>query len=270
MSDPIELSDDYTTANRKAWDELEKQHRPATYAGLLKNFSVPGYSYLGDLETEKLVKLGLVGKSVAQLACNNGREIISIRNLGAANCTGFDISEKFIAQGRDFIQAGNIEHCELVAVDVYQIPQHYDHQYDLVFVSVGALILMPDLERFFSIAARLLKSNGQIFIYERHPMLDMFNWDDENDPPVLVESYFNREPRMNRQTVNYWTKETIDCSPMYTFHHTLSDIFQALLANRFEIREFEEYEHDISEKYIAFEQLRIKPALCYALTAQLK
>jgi len=270
MPEPKTSTLDYTAANRQAWNETEKKHRLSQYEELLQKFSKPGYSYLGELETKIFEQLGLQGKSVVQLACNNGRETLSIKNLGAARCTGFDISDKFIAQGHEFAKAGNITDCELVASDVYQIPESYNNQYDIAFVSVGALMLMPDLQQFFSIVKRLLNTTGQVFIYERHPLLDMFSWDDKNDPPALVNSYFDTEPKRFQQSLDYWTKETFECSPMYLFHHKLSDVFSGLLSNNFEIQSFEEYEHDISEMYVAFEKCKIKPPLCYTLIAQQK
>jgi len=153
---------------------------------------------------------------------------------------------------------------------VYQIPESYHQQYDIVFFSVGALMLMPNLFELMSIAKKLLAPNGHIYNYERHPMLDMFSWDDKNDPPTISDSYFRTEPRCIDKVCNYWTKEEYDCSPMSLFHHKLSDIFQALLKQGFEILDFNEYDHDISEMYASFEKLTLKPALSYSMLAKLK
>lgn len=53
-----------------------------------------GYSSLDTIETYHLEKINLVDKAVAQLCCNNGRELLSIKNKGAGYCVGFDIAEK--------------------------------------------------------------------------------------------------------------------------------------------------------------------------------
>lgn len=257
---------EFTSANRVAWNESATEHRNARFTMLCEKFAAPDYLYLGDLEVALFRQLEVQGKSVVQLACNNGRETISIKRLGASRAVGFDISQAFIEQGHELAAIAGIE-CELVASDVYEIPQSYNDQFDIAFISVGALMLMPDLKPFMAVARRLLKTGGKIFLYERHPMLDMFDWNDKNDPPAITSSYFRTEPHKFEEVCNYWTKETYKCAPMYTFHHKLSDVFNALIKNDFIMEHFEEYEHDVSEMYIAFEKFRLKPALCYTLIA---
>ena len=260
---------DFTSANRVAWNESESEHREARFAMLCEKFADPEYLYLSDLGIAMFRQLNIAGKSVVQLACNNGRETISLRRLGAARAVGFDISRAFIEQGHELAAIAGVE-CELVDSDVYDIPFSYDGQFDIAFVSVGALMLMPDLKPFMAVARRLLAEGGRIFLYERHPMLDMFDWNDPDDPPKLTSSYFDTAPRKHEEFCNYWTKSTYTCAPMYTFHHKLSDVVSALLGNGFVIEHFEEYAHDVSEMYIRFESLNIKPPLCYTLVAAIR
>ena len=118
-------------ANRIAWDEAEPYHRNAGFDNLLRNFSIPGYNYLSSIETQYFSNLNVQGKAVVQLACNNGRDILSVRNMGAGHCVGFDISEAFIKQGKALAQAGEID-CELVASDIYDIPSNYNGQWPMV------------------------------------------------------------------------------------------------------------------------------------------
>jgi SAM-dependent methyltransferase len=257
----------YTDANRQAWSELEPRHRRSRFDMLAERFSEPGYIYLGEVEREVLEALAVQGKDVVQLACNDGREILSIRNMGARRCVGFDICDGFIEQGRRLAEIGKIE-AEFLACDVYRIPPKFHGQFDIVFVSVGALILMPELPPFFSVARQLLRNYGHIFIYERHPVLDMFHWSDTGDPPTIVQSYYRKEPFVRTTIYDYWAKETYDSSPMYTFHHTLTDIFGGLTQNGFILERFEEHAHDISEMFAHFAELKLKPPLCYTLIAR--
>lgn len=257
----------YTDANKIAWQQTAKEHEKTQFQKLCEQFSTPGFNYLGNIETQTFQSLGLTGKSVVQLACNNGRELLSIKNLGAERVVGFDISEPFIEQGKQLAEIASIE-AELIASDVYQISTSHYCQFDIAFISVGALMLMPDLSELMKQIGKLLKNNGTLFIYERHPMLDMFNWADKSDPPTIVNSYFKNDPRCIDKICNYWTKQEYDCAPMYLFHHKLSDIFQALLKNNFTIKNFEEFDHDISEMYASFEKLKLKPALSYSLLAE--
>jgi len=259
---------DYTDANRQAWNALEPRHRESRFEILAESFAKPGYNYLGEVERTLLKDLGVQGKDVVQLACNNGREILSIRNMGAGRCVGFDISDGFIEQGQRLAEIGNIE-VELVACDIYRIPDEYHTQFDIVFVSVGALMLMPELPPFFAVARQLLRGGGRIFMYERHPVLDMYHWGDKGDPPTITESYFRKEPFMRTEICDYWTGKAVESSPMYTFHHTLGDIFGGLMGNGFVLEHFQEYQHDISEMFAHFAELKFKLPLCYSLVARL-
>jgi len=257
----------FIDANRVAWNEAEPHHRSARFENLLRCFSRPGYNYLSQIETRYFIELKVQGKAIVQLACNNGRDILSVRNMGAGRCVGFDISEAFIEQGKALARAAGID-CELVASDVYEIPSNYDGQFDLAFISKGALIVMPDLIQLFAVTARLLKSQGRLFIFERHPILDMFNPEEKNEPPVMTTSYFRTEPIMHNQHYNYWTKSFYDGSPMYAFHHKLSDVIGACLSNGFQLIYFKEYPFDVSEAFAHFQQLTIKPPLSYALVLE--
>ena len=66
----------------------------------------PGYNRLDETLTARLRALGLEGKSVIQLCCNNGREILSVKNLGAARCVGVDQSAPFLEQAAELAAAG--------------------------------------------------------------------------------------------------------------------------------------------------------------------
>jgi hypothetical protein len=93
----MDTPDGYTAANRAAWDEVAPVHAQTQMEPLLASFRRPGYSVLDEIETGLLTGLGVETKAVAQLCCNNGRELISIKNMGAGRCVGFDIAGAFIA-----------------------------------------------------------------------------------------------------------------------------------------------------------------------------
>lgn len=65
------------------------------------SFAAPDDSCFDSIMHEALAEIGLAGKAVAQICCNNGRETISLRNLGAAEAVGFDRSAAFLEQARE-------------------------------------------------------------------------------------------------------------------------------------------------------------------------
>jgi SAM-dependent methyltransferase len=257
----------YTAANRLAWNEAAPIHRRQRFDRLLADFRRPGYSCLDAVETAKLREIGLAGKAVAQLCCNNGRELLSIKNLGAGRCVGFDISDDFIAQARELAAAGGIA-CEFVRTDVYDIPPGYHGAFDLVYITIGALCWMPDLAPLFHLVARLLKPRGWLFIYEVHPVLYMFEPSEHDDPPRAQNSYFRTEPWVDEAGLDYYGMTTYKSLPMYSFPHKLSDIITACLENGLALKSFTEYDHDITNLWAHFADFRIKPPLCYTLVAR--
>ncbi len=259
-------TEDYTGANRTAWNKGAAIHAHSQMDKLLHAFGQPGHSCLDEVVTDLLLNLGLSGKAVAQLCCNNGRELLSIRNLGAGDCVGFDISDEFIAQARQLAAAGNIP-CDFVRSDVYAIPASYDRRFDLVFISVGALGWLPDLQEFFGVVDRLLRPGGALLIYEMHPILDMFEEEDRTDPPLLRHSYFRTEPYIDLDGLDYYTGTTYDSSPSYWFHHSFADVLQAILDRGLILRHIREYGHDISAVFAHFADMAVKPPLCYTLLA---
>jgi len=114
----------FTTDNRKARNQAAGYHKAhAQYKKLLDKFAKPGYSILDDVATEILFDIGVENKNVIQLCCNNGREILSVKNLGTGRCVGVDQSEAFLEQTNELATAGNIE-CEFIQSDVYELPEN--------------------------------------------------------------------------------------------------------------------------------------------------
>ena len=258
---------DYIEANRQSWDEAAPVHAEQKLADLLANFAKPGYSCLDEIETPILDKIGVTGKAVAQLCCNNGRELLSLKNLGAGRCVGFDISDAFLDQGRQMAAAGNIA-CEFVQGSVYDIPGSYDAQFDLVTVTIGALGWLPDIDGFFAVVARLLKPGGHIFIYETHPVLVLFEPGEENNPLEVRYSYFMTEPFRDDNGLDYYGGKRRASKPNYWFHHKLSDIIGACIDHRLGIEHFREYDFDISGVYAALDKQEKKPPMSYTLVAR--
>jgi len=91
-------TDNYSEKNREAWNEaasVHRKNRKVDYRVLFKN---KNYSMLDTTLSSLLNKISLSGRTVAQLCCNNGRELLSIVNTKGATGVGFDISDEFIAE----------------------------------------------------------------------------------------------------------------------------------------------------------------------------
>jgi SAM-dependent methyltransferase len=230
--------DDYTAANRAAWDASARFHEEgAEFAKLLDGFAKPGFSCLDAVLSERLEALAVAGKDAAQLCCNNGREILSVKNLGAGRSVGFDQSGAFLEQARRLAAAGKLD-CDFVEGDVYKIPADYDGAFDMVLITIGVFGWMPDLGAFFDVIARLMRPGGALLVYEQHPIMNMF------EPGA--EDPHKPEPFEDTGAILYDGTTDVPGEPQYWFVHTLGDIMSAGLERGLAIEHVREYPHNIS------------------------
>ncbi len=267
---PAELQK-YTEANRAAWNEVMPLHQKAAREKWDRAFLQPGYVCLDDVEVEMLQCMGIRGKDVAQLCCNNGRELLSLKNLGAGTCVGFDVSDEAIAEARARAELCRIP-CQFVRSDVYAIGPEWAGRFDVVYVSAGALGWIPDLRRFFAVAALLLQPGGHLFIHEIHPVAEMLPCDSPGltDALRIVEPYFKAEPYVEYGGLDYvGHAEYSSTLPQYWFVHTLSDVIMSMIGSGLALEHFSEYPMDVSAGHHRVEQAHAGVPLSYILIGKM-
>ena len=265
----------YTDANREAWNEVTPKHQMARKENLMEKFKETDYNALDPIETAKLLELGIQGKRVVQLCCNNGKDLLSLLNLGASSGVGFDISDEAIKEANQ-LQAISGRDCSFVRTDVYEIDEKYYDSFDLGYITVGSLIWLPDLEQFFKIVANLLKPGGTLFLYEIHPFTNMVETDKEweetrkkspnTSDPIRI-SYFKSDPWIDETSMDYIGHSTYKAKIHYNFPQKFSDILNAIIRANFVLHELMEYAHDISNEFMYLEKAGKVP-LSYILTGQ--
>ena len=237
--------DDYTAASRDAWNDSARHHREgADWKKLTTGFAQPGYSCLDAVETALLGEFGVAGLDVAQICCNNARELLSVRNMGAARCVGFDQSGEFLQQGRELAALAGQE-IELVCSDIYKIGPEFDGAFDRVLITIGVFGWMPDLKTFMDLPARLLKPGGCMVVHEEHPVVNMFDPVHERPfEPVL--DYFRPEPLKEEGAIVYDGGSHETEAAHFWFFHTLGDVMTAALHSGLSLERFDEYPDNIS------------------------
>lgn len=255
---------DYVEANRKQWNSRAPLHEEAKGEELRQRVQSPGFCTFDEVEVRLFAEIGLAGKAVVQLACNNGQELIAVKKAGAGRCVGFDISDGFIEQARELTALSGVE-VEFVRCNVYEIPPEFNSCFDVAYVTIGALTWLPDLDRFFGVVARLLKSGGCLFIYEMHPILDMFEPDAGTE---IRYSYFDLGPRREIVETDYLNPNVVLTDEAYWFPHRVCDIIGGCLKHGLSLTHFEEYPHDISLVFRGFESHEKRLPLSYSLIAR--
>lgn len=238
----------YTEANRTAWNEAMPLHQKAARDKWDQAFQQAGYSCIDELEMQQLMQVGILGKDIAHLCCNNGVELLSLKNLGAAKCVGFDICDEAILEARQRAELCAID-CQFIRTDVYDVPHEFDGQFDMIYISIGCFGWLPDLNSFFAVARRLLRDGAVVFIHEGHPFGEMLpvDSDPQTDFLRITEPYFKTEPYVEYGDLDYVGHSHHDSQkPQYWFTHTMSDILMAMIGNKITIQHISEYDVDIS------------------------
>jgi SAM-dependent methyltransferase len=263
--------EEFAETNRIAWNEAALRHEQARDGQLEQAFAQPGYILFDEWEKRVFERLPVRGKRVAQLPCNNGRELVSLVNFGAQYGVGFDIADENIRWAKRLKSCANAN-CDFYRCDILSIGREFDAQFDFVYISEGSLVWFENLRDYFGVAARLLVPGGWILIHEAHPITQVFEYTFAQEYPVeLKESYFIQGPLRYDESsgLDYVGKTEYEGQPTYEFPHTMADIINGLVQSSFEIMELHESGQDIVEGFAYLEKLGKLP-LSFALTARKK
>ena len=255
-------------SNREAWNEVAPLHAKAKRGRLFERAGRPDFTTLKGIKKDTLLTLGIEGKSLVHACCNDGRDLISLKRLGAGRCFGFDLSDAFIEQGAQLARAAKVD-IELIQADVYKLGPDYNGQFDIAVITAGTLRYLPDLETFFAVVKRLMKPGGRLFVQEMHPLLDMYSMESSEKPRKPVHSYFTQGAYKSTRGLDYYRVRAYRAKPCYRFHHKLSDVIQAVLNSGWLLETLQERDNDVSGgRFARLQTKSIHWPLSYIMTAR--
>jgi SAM-dependent methyltransferase len=258
----------FTEANRLAWNQAMPYHKKAMDEKWDKMYSDPNFIFQKDQELDELSILGIKGKNIAHLSCNIGIELMSLKRLGASHCVGFDISDNAIEEAKKRADKFNIN-CEFIRTDVLEISEEFHGKFDLVYITVGALVWIPDRKKCFEKAASLLVDGEQIFIYEHHPFGRVFPFDDEFEGELkVIHNYYDKEIWEEFGGIDYYGGVSYNSSPSYEFPYTLGGLLTTLAECGFCLKKLKEYPQDIAMCRDYMKDQQIKLPLSFILVAE--
>lgn len=239
----------YTISNKLAWEEAferRKNQYGEDNAEILLSEELP---FFNEDTKQRLRSIDFKGKTVAQFCCNNGRELLSLMQLGAKEGFGFDIAENILSQGIETAKKASINHVTFVLGDLLDIDEKYNERFDFIFFTIGAITWFKNLSELFSIVSRCLKKDGILLINDSHPFLNMMALDGEKefDPKninKISHPYFEHQPWIGNTGISY-ISGSYESKTLTSFAHTISDIISALLENNILIHFFKEYDYDL-------------------------
>jgi ubiquinone/menaquinone biosynthesis C-methylase UbiE len=247
------MNDNYIDTNKRAWEEAY-DHAPDTYKDIVGRLKQDTTTFLNPLLMQELKEESLQGTTIGQLCCNNGRELLSIgMTYQADRMIGFDLAENMVNDAnRSARQLG--VNATFVASDVLRISAEYDQTFDALFILIGAITWIHDLNQLFAVVSRLLKPGGTLILIDGHPVPMMFaiEGEDEFDPSnpyALKHSYFKDTPFVDTDGMYYMTKTTYESQPFTSHTHPLMNIINALITNDLIIKHFVELDEDYLDNF---------------------
>lgn len=176
--------DDYRRANQALWNEWTHINARS------KMYDVEGFRAgnrrLHSIEVEEMGNV--TGKTLLHLQCHFGLDTLSWADRGAV-VTGVDFSPEAVALAESLSRECQIP-ARFTCCDIYDLPDHLDEQFDIVFTSYGVLTWLSDLHAWAQLVVRYLKPGGTFYIAEFHPFAMVF--DDLANEPRLGYPYFNQ------------------------------------------------------------------------------
>ena len=247
------MNRDYILGNKSAWEETLERN-PDFGVDNWKILKEETFPFLYEDLVDEIKRYDLKEKNVLQLCCNNGREISSItKGTKAAYGLGIDIAENFIKQGKENAEKAGIN-CEFIATDVLEIQEELIDKFDAVFFIIGANCWFEDLAELYAVAAKYLRHDGLLFIFEIHSCSDMLlmpqdSGYDKNEPLKIGWSYFRKEPFLDDNGMGYISGAVEQSKVFTSFSHTMSDVINGVVENGLKILKLQEYDYDTGANF---------------------
>ena len=188
------MNEDWIETNRAMWDERVPIHVDSEF------YDVEGFlAGAGTLRDFELAEMGEVsGCTLVHPQCHFGLDTLSWARRGA-RVTGVDFSAPAIEAARQVAQQAAIE-AEFVQANVYDaVDVLGGRRFDIVYTGLGAIIWLPDIERWAHTMAALLAPGGRFYLAEFHPFTDVFG----DETLEATEPYFAAEPQLYDEPGTY-------------------------------------------------------------------
>ena len=214
--------DPYRKNNLALWNEWTKINA-ASSLYRLEQFKL-GENKLNPLE---LAEVGDVkGRNLLHLQCHFGMDTLSWARLGA-NVTGMDFSDEAINLARSLSAELDLP-ARFICCDIYDLPQHLNEKFDIVYTSYGVLSWLSDIPAWARLIARYLKPGGIFYIAEFHPTALMF--DDASSVARLRYPYFGKE-MLTFKVQGSYADTTAKCTVenQYEWPYTMGEVVTSLL-----------------------------------------
>ena len=239
----------YLETNRSNWDNRAELHYFSEF------YDVPafiaGKSTLLPIEKRELGDIN--GRSILHLQCHIGTDSLSLARLGAT-VTAVDFSPNSIKKAKILRKKCHLP-VDFICADVLTLDQYLDQRFDIVFASYGVFCWIPDIQRWFEVAAQFLKLGGTLLVIDDHPIQNIFEADSNFGQPVIKNSYFDTSAETFRCEASYTgPDEKLTVTEVIEWCHPVSELITGAVAAGFYIDHFKEYPECQWQRYQPMEK----------------
>lgn len=239
----------YIATNKEAWEEAFDHRHPNWGDENYKALQTQRLPFLDPAIVQELESFDFHDKVIAQFCCNNGRELLSIMQLGAKQGVGFDIAENIIAQAKETARKMGQTNCEFVSCNILEIDEQYYGKFDFIFFTIGAIAWFQDLSLLFKKVANCLSPNGFMLLHDFHPFVGMLpvpgeDAFDENNQNQIAYSYFRTEPWLENNGMGYMSQR-YESRTFTSYSHPLFEIVNSSIQAGLGIKKLNEYNYDV-------------------------
>ncbi|WP_294567172.1 bifunctional 2-polyprenyl-6-hydroxyphenol methylase/3-demethylubiquinol 3-O-methyltransferase UbiG [uncultured Arthrobacter sp.] len=166
------------------------------------------------------------GLDVCHLQCHIGTDSLSLARAGA-RVTGVDFSPAALQSAARLADRLGID-ATWVESDVLEARAAVAGDFDLVYTSIGTINWLPDLDRWASQVAALLRDGGLFYIRDGHPAL--YSIDEHAEGLQLRYPYFgDGQAQLWDDATTYAGDGKVDHQRTYQWAHPLSEIINSLI-----------------------------------------
>ncbi len=216
--------DDYLAANRANWDDRTTIHLESKFYDVEGWLREPRRPRPHELEALGDVR----GLRLLHLQCHFGLDTLEWAREGAL-VTGLDFSPVAIAAANDLARrAGLSENATFVCSDVYDAANALDGAtFDVVFVSLGALCWLPNIDRWAEQVGALVAPGGRFYIHDVHPLA----WALADESLAVAWPYFEEDEPFVEDSEETYTDATrpLTAKKSFEWNHGIGEIVTALL-----------------------------------------
>ncbi len=227
----MENYNEYFDSNKSIWNQRTAVHKHSSFYN--REGFIKGQSVLTPIELNELGDVK--GKKLLHLQCHFGMDSLDWSRRGA-DVTGVDLSDLAIDEAKKLNEEMGLN-AKFICCNVYDLQEHLDEKFDIVFTSYGVVGWLPDLTKWAQLVSHYLKPGGTFYIAEFHPVVWMF--DDEFTH--IKYFYENRELIVTENYGTYTDRKADIQGKEYSWNHSISEVLNALIGAGLKIEMFNEF-----------------------------